>query len=762
MKSIGALVVILAVILLFATIGSAVGEAGGIVFFSLIGLFVIFLNLVIKGLITKTLIFWTLIVILNVSCSTISSIVKNEDYYSNALTEAAIAGDLDKVEYAINSGADINFKREIWMEGKKTPIIFAWEKGHLKIVKYLIDKGANIDDKNKNGRTPLMLAIEGGNFNYLNYLAKNDADNNQSYHNEETPLTLDIQFEKEKFDVISYLVKKGANVNQEDYNGDTPLTIAINKGNIKIIKFLIESGANLNLRENSYYGTPLILAADLGNLEIVSYLVKKGANINEKGKYGYSALMVASQKGHIEIVKFLVNNGANIHLKNISGDTALKYATNNGKHDIVSYLENVKQPKIEILVTNNNGQPVKELFIKDKLGQYKRETMNLNVQLKIYDEDLKNAYLKIKTSLDDIDVISIEPKEIRLAPHQKSHNFLLKFYELSYESKLNFFVLYDGVHKNYLDTLVDYTITFNPIDNRFNINCYESKFPISMQELLNKAHSNFIGPFMTNLDILLDKAHSKINGPFNMVEVARYEVKFDETVFNTKRLLASRYYDEFGNLIEENIIVHGPYPYAPRKIKLNYNSEDVIESVIRYGYDGGLLSKTEYKYDDKRIKLINTEKTGIHREAPENSIFQYDNNNYLQSIKHTEYMNNKVSNQNVYRYKYDRLGRVVVIYHFNFRHIPIYRTEIVYDDTDYCKPIKIIVKNEIRGITDLITNIKYSGENIISFTTEIINTTHILGDNCRIYYDNYGNIIQIDYFYKANISHRVIYTYFNK
>ena len=76
------------------------------------------------------------------------------------------------------------------------------------------------------------------------------------------------------------------------------------------------------------YGTALINEVRSGNLEIVQYLVENGANINAKDDdKGRTALMFASRDGHLEVVKYLVESGANINAKTDEGWTALMSAS---------------------------------------------------------------------------------------------------------------------------------------------------------------------------------------------------------------------------------------------------------------------------------------------------------------------------------------------------------------------------------------------------------------------------------------------------
>ena len=69
--------------------------------------------------------------------------------------------------------------------------------------------------------------------------------------------------------------------------------------------------------------TALMLASDKGHLKVVKLLLEKGANANAQNNNGETALMVASEKGHLEIVKLLIEKGANINAQHKNGGLLL-------------------------------------------------------------------------------------------------------------------------------------------------------------------------------------------------------------------------------------------------------------------------------------------------------------------------------------------------------------------------------------------------------------------------------------------------------
>ncbi|KAG7157709.1 myotrophin-like [Homarus americanus] len=55
---------------------------------------------------------------------------------------------------------------------------------------------------------------------------------------------------------------------------------------------------------------PLCLASDYGQLDIIKYLLQKGANVESTDKHGITALLAAIWEGHTQCVKVLLEAGA--------------------------------------------------------------------------------------------------------------------------------------------------------------------------------------------------------------------------------------------------------------------------------------------------------------------------------------------------------------------------------------------------------------------------------------------------------------------
>jgi ankyrin repeat protein len=115
-------------------------------------------------------------------------------------------------------------------------------------------------------------------------------------------------------------------INELDREHDTAILKACRDCKaINVVAFLIENGANINVRD-TIDQTPLIIAAFNGCTDIVRMLLNAGANIEHKNDQGENALINAAQEGNIDTVKLLLDAGADINQANADGETALDLA----------------------------------------------------------------------------------------------------------------------------------------------------------------------------------------------------------------------------------------------------------------------------------------------------------------------------------------------------------------------------------------------------------------------------------------------------
>lgn len=105
----------------------------------------------------------------------------------------------------------------------------------------------------------------------------------------------------------------------------TPLLIeAAENGHTRIVKMLLEHGANPNVRSiNPGHRTPLHYACSNFDVGSIKALLARGADINATDDAGWTPLIIAASTTDRETVNFLIEHGADVNARNTFGNTAL-------------------------------------------------------------------------------------------------------------------------------------------------------------------------------------------------------------------------------------------------------------------------------------------------------------------------------------------------------------------------------------------------------------------------------------------------------
>jgi 26S proteasome non-ATPase regulatory subunit 10 len=118
--------------------------------------------------------------------------------------------------------------------------------------------------KDENGFTPLHLAAANGHRDMVDLLLTTKADVNAKDNSGSTPLHQAAAAQGEHSDIVEVLLARKANVDAADRQGLTPLHYALLADNPDVAKWLLNHGANANVKDNKAGHSPLILAAAKG------------------------------------------------------------------------------------------------------------------------------------------------------------------------------------------------------------------------------------------------------------------------------------------------------------------------------------------------------------------------------------------------------------------------------------------------------------------------------------------------------------------
>ena len=118
--------------------------------------------------------------------TTIAAVVLAATAFAGPIHTAAKTGDLAGVQAELDKGVDVDEGDDSWPG--MTPLHYASDEGHTKVVELLIANGADVNAKNDNGWTPLHLAAYWGGKEIVELLIAAGADVNAKNDNGNTPL----------------------------------------------------------------------------------------------------------------------------------------------------------------------------------------------------------------------------------------------------------------------------------------------------------------------------------------------------------------------------------------------------------------------------------------------------------------------------------------------------------------------------------------------------------------------------------------------
>ncbi|NMD71596.1 ankyrin repeat domain-containing protein [Bacillus sp. DNRA2] len=122
----------------------------------------------------------------------------------------------------------------------------------------------------------------------------------------------------------------------------TWLHVAASHGHLEIIKYLINTGIDVNAQGGTFSTNALERAATKGNIDIVEYLINQNIEV-DTSEPDRNPLFAAIYGGHFEIVKLLVENQIDISIKysgeNMKDMDAYAFAFERGQTKIAEYLK---------------------------------------------------------------------------------------------------------------------------------------------------------------------------------------------------------------------------------------------------------------------------------------------------------------------------------------------------------------------------------------------------------------------------------------
>lgn len=320
-----------------------------------------------------------------------------------ALSVAACANDDDMIEFLLSLGAHpdvLDFKG-------RSAAMRAAEYGHVDCLAKLAEKGANMKLTDREGKGILFYCISPTqrHAKCLEIAVLNGAEVNNT-DKQGIPVLLNAcETATDNEEMCLLLIQKGAEPNskqeidiettklppkklaREKKTGKTALMAAAASGSVKVVRALLQNGADVNATDLRHNHASHFAAAS-GSLEVLACMAGYGALFDQVNSDGNTPLHNAAAAGAGMCVKFLGQRGCNPKPKNNEGNTARTIAKDMGHKEATKEARKAEKSFGKV---GKNNEPY-AIAMYDFV--YERQEMIKNMFQKYYDPDEEGAVSK--------------------------------------------------------------------------------------------------------------------------------------------------------------------------------------------------------------------------------------------------------------------------------------------------------------------------------------------------------------------------------
>ena len=251
---------------------------------------------------------------------------------SNCLHIAAASGHLNLCKTLVNIH---NFDLHIANNIGFTALHCSAQNGSYELLKFFVEKGANIFSKTEVGMNCLHIAALSGHLDLCKTLMnKHNFDVNTTDSKGFT--ALHFSAENGSYELVKLFADKGTDIHLKTEDGMNCLHIASCNGHLNLCKILINKHEfDLHMTDNDRW-TSLHFSAKSGSYNLFKFFADKGTDIHLKTVTGFTCLHLAASYGHLNLCRKLIKkHGFDVHLTDNEGFTALHCSAECGSYELI-------------------------------------------------------------------------------------------------------------------------------------------------------------------------------------------------------------------------------------------------------------------------------------------------------------------------------------------------------------------------------------------------------------------------------------------
>ena len=310
---------------------------------------------------------------------------------------AAANGMINMVKYLVEKQACDLFSMD---NQKNTAIHYAAQSGSTELLKYVIGKNCNPRSLGLMDKAPIHFAYVKGHMEVVRYLIEEEKCD-VCYNGESRDSVIELAVNGGNVELIKYLT----NILFDDpcELSEASVKQACNAGHVRIVQYFLENGfCRLSFKDKDDR-TMLHYAASAGNMDIIKYLVRMECDIQPKDKWGQTPLHEACENGHLNFVKYLLDEQeCNPAHQDNNGESAIHLVAKSGNLDLLKYFI---AKNIDVNCTNNQGRTAMYSAAANghkHIVKYLVEEVGCNIAVR---DDTKNSVINIAALRNDVNLL---------------------------------------------------------------------------------------------------------------------------------------------------------------------------------------------------------------------------------------------------------------------------------------------------------------------------------------------------------------------
>ena len=259
--------------------------------------------------------------------------INAQDRYGNTpLILSACNDNSVLMRYLLEQGARIDYANRKGMSSLKAAII----QNDTQMVELLLSRGADPNKSNTKDFSLLMYAVGKKQKTVIKQLIASGADLNKQMPNGVTALFMAV---KESQDSIAVeLIKSGADVRMPVWNGLNIFQYCAMKNNVYLLDVILDRDKTIINTQTRKGETALICASHVGSYNAAKYLIDSHADVHLRDNKEYTALLWAVGSGNLECIKLLMANDTSWNPGGKIESELIDYHKKKGNNNVVALL----------------------------------------------------------------------------------------------------------------------------------------------------------------------------------------------------------------------------------------------------------------------------------------------------------------------------------------------------------------------------------------------------------------------------------------